>query len=162
MFLFLIVDDVSTYIVHLYAILYPFSPLFMCAFMKAKITLNLTGILVWTMFLHNKNHAIFDDAEGFGSTYLSFSTIDLEPGETGTEIGITVALSRSMVKKIEGKASNYCQYLPNDESFDLDNCLGRFYAQHIGCLSPWEKYSSPNYPPCQNDSQLEGNSHVLL
>ena len=162
MFLFVIVDDVSTYIVHLYAILYPFSPLFMCAFMKAKITLNLTGILVWTMFLHNKNHAILDDAEGFGSTYLSFSTIDLEPGETGTEIGITVALSRSMVKKIEGKTSNYCQYLPDDEYFDLDNCLGRFYAQRIGCLSPWEKYSSPNYPPCQNNSQLVGISHVLL
>ena len=109
------------------------------------------------MFLHNKNHAILADAEGFGSTYLSLSTIDLEPGETGTQIGITIALSRSIMKKKEDKTSNYCQYLPDDETFDLDNCLGRFYAQRIGCLSPWEKYSSPAYPPCQNNSQLEGN-----
>ena len=120
-------------------------------FTKAKITLNLTGIIAWTMFLHNKNHAILDDAEGFGSTYLSFSTIDLEVGETRTELGITVALSLTIVRKIEDITSNYCQHLPDDEPFDLDNCLGEFYARSIGCLSPWERYFSTAYPPCQND-----------
>ena len=125
-------------------------------FIKAKISLNLTGIIAWTMFLHNKNHAILDGAEGFGSTYLHFSTIDLEVGEIRTNIVITVALSLTIVKKIVDKKSNYCQHLPDDETFDLDNCLGKFYAKSINCSSPWEKYSSPDYPPCLNDLQHEG------
>ena len=125
-------------------------------FIKAKISLNLTGIIAWTMFLHNKNHAILDGAEGFGSTYLHFSTIDLEVGEIRTNIVITVALSLTIVKKIVDKKSNYCQHLPDDEPFDLDNCLGKFYSQSINCSSPWEKYSSPAYPPCLNDLQHEG------
>ena len=112
--------------------------------------------MAWTMFLHNKNHAILDDAEGFGSTYLSFSTMDLEVGETRTEIGITVALSLTIVRKEEDKTSNFCQYLPDNEPFDLDNCLGKFYAQSIGCLSPWERYSSPAYNQCRSNLQHEG------
>ena len=107
------------------------------------------------MFLHNKNHAILDDAEGFGSTFLSFSTIDLEDGETRTGIGITVALSLRIVKKEEDETSNHCQNLPDGESFDLDYCLAEFYAKSIKCLSPWENYSSPDYAPCQNDLQHE-------
>ena len=56
-----------------------------------------------------------------------------------------------IVKKLVGKKSNYCQHLPDDEPFDLDICLGKFYAESIGCLSPWERYFSPNVTPCQND-----------
>ena len=55
-------------------------------FFKAKVSLNTTGVGAWALFFHNRNHAILDDAEGFGSTWLSFSTIDLEVGETSTNI----------------------------------------------------------------------------
>ena len=108
------------------------------------------------MILHNKNHRIFDDAEGFGSTYHSFSTNDWGPGETKSVIYHTIALSLDIIKKEEDVTDNYCQDLPSDQVFDLDHCIGKFFARSIGCLSPWETYYSPTYPWCQNGSQLEG------
>ena len=113
------------------------------------------------MVLHNKNHRILDDADGFGSTYQNFATTDLEPQVTKTEIYITIAVSLVIVKKKEDDPGNYCQYLPSDDNFDMDYCTGKYYAQSIGCLSPWESYYSPDYPWCKNSSQFEGACFLL-
>ena len=110
------------------------------------------------MYLHNKNHRILNAAEGFGSLWMDFSTTDWEPGKTKSITHFSIALSLQMVKRQVGVASNYCQNLPHDQPFDMDNCLGQFYAQRIGCLSPWETYTSPEYPLCPNSSQHESTN----
>ena len=111
---------------------------------------------MWVMFLHNKNHMLFGDSESYGSSWISLSTTDFELGKGNILVGFTFALSVDIVKKKMDKEENYCHDTLNERVFDMDKCLGEFYAQSTGCLSPWEHVSPLNYPPCLNNSQYEG------
>ena len=99
---------------------------------------------------------LFTDSESFGATWISLSTTDWELGKVKILVGFSFALSVDIVKKKMDNKENYCHDTPNEQLFDMDKCLGEFYAQRIGCVSPWEHVSPLNYPPCQNNSQYEG------
>ena len=122
---------------------------------KAKIWLNTSDVRTWILFLHNINHTILDDSEGFGSMFLSLPTTDSELGDPKSFTSFTYALSLEVIKMID--TSELCNNLPDGQLFDMDNCLRKFYVQQVGCLSPWEHRSSQTtYPLCQNSSQHEG------
>ena len=127
---------------------------FTLSYFKAKIWLNTSDVRTWILFLHNINHTILDDSEGFGSIFLSLSPNGYD-GYPKSFTSFLIALSYELIKLIDTEM--VCNYLPDGELFDMDDCLRKFYAQKVGCLSPWEYYSSPTtYPPCQNNSQHEG------
>ena len=91
---------------------------------QAKIWLNTSEVRTWIVFLHNLNHTILDDSEGFGSMFFSLSPTESEPGDPKSFTSFLIALSYEEIKMINNK--NTCENLPDGKLEDLDDCLVKY------------------------------------
>ena len=113
------------------------------------------------VFIHNKNYATLDYSNAFGGQYLSFSTGWTSSGKKHVST-TTLSLELDIVEYLNVEENN-CPPLPDtNKEFDLDRCLAQYYANNLGCMSPWE--STPlitQFPICDTASQYTGNLAVL-
>ena len=113
------------------------------------------------LFVHNKDHALFDLSDALGGTYLSVQTAWRSDAPKAKTF-VTYSLKLEIIKKIPTE-ENVCQEMPNENLFDMEQCLARFYALTNKCASPWEKkVQLPGITPCNTSTQFKGIHTELL
>ena len=107
------------------------------------------------VFIHNKNYATLDYSNAYGGLYLSLETGWMTNGRKHMS-SVTLSLKLDMIEFLDVEQNN-CPPTP-DTDFDMDKCLTRFYANRIGCSSPWEGASFiSQFPLCDTASQYKGD-----
>ena len=114
------------------------------------------------VFIHNKNYATLDFTKAYGGQYLSFSTGWTSSGKKYVSTA-TLSLELDIVEYLDVEENN-CPSLPDtNKDFDLDRCLAQYYANKLGCSSPWESSAlNGEFPICDTASQYTGNLIVTL
>ena len=70
----------------------------------------------------------------------------------------TLALKVDEIEWLDVK-ENTCPPVPHTRDYDMDKCLARFYADKIGCSSPWEDTSFISlFPFCDTAYQYKGGT----
>ena len=110
------------------------------------------------VFIHNKNYATLDYSNAYGGQYFSIDT-GLRPNDSKHFASAAIALKLDIVDLLDVE-ENYCPPPPDTHrDFNLEECLTKFYANKIGCSSPWEGSSFvSDFPPCHTASQYKGDS----
>ena len=120
--------------------------------------MSTSGIHYWMVFIHNKNYATLDYSNAYGGQYFSIDT-GLRPNDSKHFASAAIALKLDIVDLLDVE-ENYCPPPPvTHRDFNLEECLTKFYANKIGCSSPWEGSSFvSDFPPCHTASQYKGDS----
>ena len=118
--------------------------------------MNTSEVLYWMVFIHNKNYVTLDYSNAYGGLYLSLDTGWMPNGRNHIS-SATLSLKLDMVELLDVEENN-CPPTSDTKDFDMDKCLTRFYANKIGCSSPWEGSSFiSEFPLCDTASQYKGN-----
>ena len=114
------------------------------------------------VFIHNKNYTTLDFSNAYGGQYLSISPGSTSSGKKHVSIA-TLSLELDIVEYLNVEENN-CPPLPKtNKDFDLDRCLAQYYANNLGCMSPWESTALvAQFPICDTASQYTGNLKLTL
>ena len=142
-----------------------------------KISLNLTNVRAWIIYIHKKNHLLLD-AENLYGGYSKYhmtknnklsheeqsiaenlannnrTSTDDKPGYTSTSSHKTINAYALQLEKFEQLNT---EDAPCDESgmdIDLEGCLQQYVENKLSCSIPWGPRNFSNFGTCESEEQL--------